>query len=219
MVQAILAGRKTMTRRAVKFKSLDPASVGAVHQDGSGKGWIAWQPGKNITPEDTKAAYPDEAGFKCPYGQIGDVLWVRETFRTIKGNVTGSEYDFPDDTLYAADGACGPFRPSIFMPKAACRIFLEITDIRVERLNDVSEEDAVAEGVEWRIMGPEYGRLQGKRLYKDYAHPNELLTGPVFAKDSFEYLWESINGAESWKTNPWVWVVPFKQIDKPEGFL
>lgn len=195
MVKALLEGRKTQTRRIVKLKHLVvPEVAGAIHPDGSGKGWVAWFPGDGITAEKTAELYPGNAGFPCPYGLPGDVLWVRESFRIIKGNVTGSEHDYTSEMLYKADGDLGPHQPSIHMPKSACRIFLEITEVRVERLQDISEEDAFAEGV-YDGEGP-YG------------------VGHMM----FEYLWENINGVDSWKSNPWVWCLTFKRIDKPEGF-
>lgn len=213
MVQAILDGRKTMTRRIMKFKSLDPAAIGAIHPDGSGKGWIAWQPGKNVTPEDTKEAYPGEVGFKCPHGAVGDVLWVRETWcwpEFLGPEDRGYIYKASENgQLWQDSSQDWTWRPSIFMPKAACRIFLEIADIRVERLQDITEVDAIAEGVQLLFPGCTMG-------YRSYA----VADGGkgVFPYISFKTLWQKINGHESWEDNPWSWVVSFKQIDKPKGF-
>lgn len=133
----------------------------------------------------------------CPYGKVGDILWVRETFRPLIDCETGefSRWDYkagmPDDFYkqYPQKG----FKPSIHMPKAAARIWLEITEIKIERLQDISEEDAIAEGVE--TLG----------LYPGYD---------VSCKGKFEGLWNSINGMESWEANPWVWVIKFKRIQK-----
>ena len=210
IVRAILEGRKTQTRSIIKFKSLDPAAVGAVHPDGSGKGWIAWQPGKNVTPEDTKVAYPGEVGFKCPHGAVGDVLWVRETWCwpeflgpedrgwIYKASDNGEAWEKSDENW--------KWRPSIFMPKTACRLFLQITKIRVERLSEISEANAIAEGC-W------LDKSVGPPGYTVYGMPHWFT-----AKECFENLWVGINGLKSLEANPWVWVLTFKLIDKPEGF-
>lgn len=161
---------------------------------------------------------------RCPYGSAGDILWVRETF------ITGSEMDeneyFKTDEhgdyiskiWYAADRNLDrwfdgeqmkenvPWKPSIHMPKAACRLFLEITDVRVERLQDISEKDVLKEGA-----GSEVRQMWLFGLDKNGR--NE-----VYAR-SFRRLWEDINGMGSWNVNPWVWVISFKRIDKPSTFL
>jgi hypothetical protein len=186
MVQAIMEGRKTQTRRIVKDSML---------QENNGK-------------------YDEEFLLltvkKCPYGEVGDVLWVRETFNSdygfkdMEGNVV------PPGILYKAKVSSLPnglkWKPSIFMPKSIARIWLQITSIKVERLKDISEEDAKAEGVE-KIA--DYGTTG----YKLYTEP-EASYSDIDAKHSFESLWESINGRESWDSNPWVWVIEFKQITK-----
>lgn len=169
MVQAILAGRKTQTRRILKQQDIRIHSI---------EGWPASSTGE----------------VKCPYGQVGDVLWVRET------------WDFGYPYAYKADGALPitKWRPSIHMPKAACRLFLRITNVRVERLQDISEEDAIAEGVSRYPKSPIYG-------YKNYLHEDMYC---LTAVDSFRTLWHSINGEQSWNDNPWVWVVEFERIEK-----
>ena len=140
---------------------------------------------------------------KCPYGEVGDVLWVRETFNSdygfkdMEGNVV------PPGILYKAKVSSLPnglkWKPSIFMPKSIARIWLQITSIKVERLKDISEEDAIAEGVETTKTG-----------YKDYITEGSISD----AYWSFYSLWYKINGRESWDSNPWVWVIEFKQIKK-----
>ena len=134
MVRAILDGRKTMTRRIVKqqadnggyCQSLDPdKGVWLVHNGGS---------------------------IRCPYGQPGDRLWVRETWSAWTGGMTScGEERAPQIEYKATSQSEGPWRPSIFMPRWASRILLEITDVRVERLNDISEEDAIAEGFDLKL--------------------------------------------------------------------
>ena len=196
MVQAILAGRKTQTRRVVKDDLLID-SVGNLCG-----GTINYGQNLDGTPN-----FKNYAKCKCPYGQPGDVLWVRET----------SFYDVDNEEhRYAAD-MCksdieffkGFWKPSIHMPKAAARIWLEITNVRVERLQEISEEDAIGEGVEIIHTAEPTVHVYKKYNIKEYLGT----TNPVV---SFTTLWHSINGPESWNSNPWVWVVEFKQINKPK---
>lgn len=139
--------------------------------------------------------------------KIGNILWVRETFDKVT-------YEF----VYKADDNSGyeflsaiRWKPSIHMPKVAARIFLEVTNIKVERLKDISEEDAIAEGV---FQHSDYGSTG----YVHYGRTDEALTD-IDAVYSFETLWDSINGKDSWEKNPWVWVYDFKVVDKPANFL
>lgn len=127
----------------------------------------------------------------CPHGHAGDRLWVRETWQYAGGN-TGIWYAATD--LKADDGnsPVSHWKASIHMPRKSSRITLEITGVRVERLNEISEDDAKAEGAPWAAMwAPQEG-----------SH-----------KAGFAQLWESINGAGSWEANPWVWVVDFKRLE------
>lgn len=175
MVRALLAGTKTQTRRAVK------AAEGIVH-----------------------------ANSRSPYGRPGDRLWVRESFcaygrweKRYNEKKQRDEWRFIDMTresgyfyLYAADNpdvqvekgrSLTPgwhTRPALFMPRAASRILLEVVSVRVERLQAISEQDAIAEGIE-RVAG-----------------------SPV---DSYRSLWERINGTGGWDANPWIWVVEFRR--------
>lgn len=139
-----------------------------------------------------------------PYGKIGDRLWVRETFCPIfpqdpdYNNGEPIEYDYRADYQHGTRlgdvlGIKKIWKPSIFMPRDAARITLEITNIRVERLNDISEEDALAEGVK-------------KKVILDWP----LITRAAWCE--FRNLWSGINGEESWDLNPWVWVIGFKRI-------
>ena len=95
------------------------------------------------------------------------------------------------------------WKPSIFMPKEACRLFLEVTDIRVERLQDISEEDAISEGIE-RL------KPDGDLSYKSYAVDYDACVFPIV---SYQTLWQKINGKESWDENPFVWVIEFKKLE------
>lgn len=194
MVEAILEGRKTMTRRKVK----------------SDENIIQWNP----IVLNGYGGFCNEHGnpVKCKYS-IGDILWVKEMYyaygywkkygltKTGKQkwrfiDVTNkcfvySYFENPPEKLRKNSyrGLGWYKRNSLFMPKTACRIFLEITDIKVERLQDISFEDICHEGYDYRIMS----RNIGSFLY-------------------FKNLWESINGTESWDQNPFVWVLNFERI-------
>lgn len=195
MVRAILEGRKTQTRRIVKLT--DSGRVKAV---GSARNWHLDDP---------------NAYLACPYGQPGDRLWVRETFLEI-GNldpgfiVYRADYPecVPDGLENIPSASAIKWKPSIHMPRSASRMTLEITNIRVERLNDISEEDAIAEGVDHRecptYQSPE--QLEHMIRFGSYAWTIDYPGG-------FKSLWESINGEDSWGANPWVWVIEFERIE------
>jgi len=175
MVQAILEDRKTMTRRIMNDQpneKLFPCGTGCQY-------WAN-------DPNDLKAKY-----YKAKY-EIGDILWVRETWRKNNGMPTG--YPFEYRATAEADGVPidEPWKPSIFMPREAARIFLKVTRVRVERLQDISGEDAMKEGVKVESMFP-------------------LCIGDSYR--AFSILWESINGKESWDANPWVWVYEFERVE------
>lgn len=180
MVQAILEGRKTQTRRIIKKQ---PHGAGEWILQG-----ISWL-FPNVCPY---------IKLKCPYGQPGDILWVRETWLDDpRGSFDGEsscyyyKANMPDPNIWN-----GYWRPSIFMPKEACRIRLEVIDVRVEGLNDISEEDAIAEG----ITLPNYAEEAITDVH--YPDPSEI----------YALLWESINGKGSWGNNPFVWVITFKKL-------
>lgn len=192
MVQALLEGRKTMTRRILKVKGCKPFIPDA-----------SWD---KETIEKWNKDY-------FPYGKVGDLLWVRETWSKVTSKiqthpVTIFKANFTDTiedlTKYMKDNNC-TWKPSIHMPKAAARIWLKITDISVERLQDISEEDAQDEGVLFIDD-------QGIVVYKSYLAQEPFHWSIRTAKKSFETLWQKINGFESWNTNPWVWVIRFDVI-------
>lgn len=228
MVRAILEGRKTITRRVVK-----PRPSSGAH----------WQP----IVLSGHGGFVDGHGapLRCPYGQPGDRLWVRETFQVVGYGGFGqstergyesfetigvefaaggdpSTFDFlngkpvegtPKTVDYAmanrmSDSGPEGNRPSIHMPRWASRITLEVTGVRVERLQDISDADAISEGVERWVVGD--------NGWRDYmlTPEEESVAGvpPMTAKQSFQTLWKSINGASSWNNNPWVWVVEFKRV-------
>lgn len=205
MVRALLAGTKSQTRRALRVQ---PDS----HHWESLPGYELKR-SKIVTIKERCAvkfshSIPQNREWDtaldwllCPYGQPGDRLWVRETWG----------YDWYDDgqtrawkrPVYRADpgaqpsdqGDPAPWRPSIHMPRRLSRILLEVTDVRVERLQAISEADALAEGVFswWREQDDPAS---------DHPEPREL----------YRQLWESINGVGSWDANPWVWAVSFKRV-------
>lgn len=196
MVQAILNGSKTQTRRVVKLQP--------------GEGEYYEKLGEN------DFAYISKGGmsgpYKCPYGQVGDILWVREKtvyvhldhahdllegFKSKRQIIYGT--DFHDDwMIYAKEKYGYKWTPSLFMAKHHCRIFLKITNLRVERLQDISEEDAISEGI---------------------TYPAGFSVEEDFPSLIFSELWESINGLESWDANPWVWVIEFERIERPLIFV
>lgn len=203
MVQAILEGRKTQTRRVVKPQGK------AVCFD------VVM--GTNITdkwPRNLDAEGRWISDMKCTYGKVGDVLWVRESFTKSNNGTVLFRADATDATgqrWYSIEKGDPnkevKWKPSIHMPFEAARIFLEITDVRVQRLQDITPIDARFEGIEYL----ERGDLSGWRNYmNEYAtYASTML--------SFVSLWKSINGEDSWNSNPWVWVVEFKHITKEEA--
>jgi hypothetical protein len=158
---------------------------------------------KSQTRRIVKGEVVDRAAAKgCPHGTTGDRLWVRETFATGYGGVFYRASE--GDNCKSISGAIVPWKPSIFMPRKLSRLTLEITAIRVERLQQISEADARAEGVEpCEVLGTSGG-------FKDYV---DLNNGCESAYASYHSLWESINGKGSWQKNPWVWVIEFRQIE------
>jgi hypothetical protein len=186
MVPALLDGTKTQTRRVVKAKHLPfVENLLGAFLDGR------W----NQRP--------------LPYGQPGDRLWVRETHRKVIGQ-TGAwiETDYRatythGDRLGDVVGKPAKWTPAIHMPRDASRILLEVTELRVQRLQEISEDDAIAEGVE----------RAGERFkgYLPLVHDGKV-HDLALAKSSYSQLWESINGPGSWAANPWVWVIEFKRV-------
>jgi hypothetical protein len=179
MVRALLDGTKTQTRRVVKAKHLPfVENLLGAFLDGR------W----NQRP--------------LPYGQPGDRLWVREAWAPEQYDAEAMSMDAVDASVrmpaYRADFSGQPaykWRPSIHMPRVASRILLEVTGLRVQRLQEIGELDARAEG----------------------AEPNDAYAGPAKNRDcgwrnGYRILWEQINGPGSWAANPWVWVIEFKRV-------
>lgn len=197
MVRAILEGRKTQTRRIVKPQP-DYSMVGV----------IDW---KDIRASN-ELSLTNAMALGSPYGVPGERLWVRETWgyeltaKAVKASLprAGIPPQAECEAVYyrASDGWNGPWLPSIHMPRWASRIDLTNSCARIERLQDVSEADALAEGVE-------FGLLNGVMVFKNYATGE--MSEPT-ARGSYRSLWESINGPGSWEVNPWVWVVEFERV-------
>lgn len=207
MVRALLADKKTQTRRVVKPQPIAPLSCDL------------------LTGEWVYSLHDDDASWRCPYGQPGDRLWVRETW--CQPCYSGSGFNHPSykyDALYAADDGRErhtlsgnwtqnnrdfKWRPSIHMPRLFSRITLEIVSVRVERLQDISEADALAEGA---FLGrcPCMPR-RADRTPMDMAFRQ---IGCHIHGHEFFHLWDSINGKRpgcAFADNPWVWVVEFKR--------
>ena len=193
MVRAILEGRTTQTRRVIKPKHEFFVDDG---HDGINRVYYPCY----VTGE------PEPQEILCPYGSVGERLWVRETWAVVpkvsddgpkhkaKGDGTGATWRAD----WNGNPSGFPWKPSIHMPRWASRITLEVTGVRVERLNDISEADAYSEGV----------TIPSHYKFASNGRPNDRNEARV----TFETLWESINGPESWPLNPWVWVVEFKRI-------
>jgi hypothetical protein len=204
MVRAILAGQKAQTRRVMTKQPHDDTTV---HVERFHQTVVDRHGDEQPGPETFGAWWDDgETGLKCPFGAPGNRLWVREShwfFQDEHDPVTG--YTPPvlttEDVEYRADGESTRhgWRPSIHMPRWASRITLEITEVRVERLQAISEADAKAEGAPG---------------YEEGVDPPPPEDGCKWSyRSSFMRLWESINGAESWAANPWVWVITFKRLE------
>jgi hypothetical protein len=203
MVKAILEGRKTQTRRICRQGNDNVGHYEAwAICPAKESGWIAWfgQDSENIE-NFTKQAYPN--GFSCPYGKPGDRLWIRENFQYI---LLQSECTGPEDIRYQATAdelelACTKrWRPSIHMSRWASRITVEVTEVRVQRLQAISKEDAISEGCE-------FGNTHGLNVNEE----RERWHGPE--RQNFANLWDSINGKRApWENNPWVWAISFRRI-------
>ena len=203
MVRAILDGRKTQTRRPIKWKQTRFTEIGE-REDGSKWPWS----------EDAEHAC--DFWHPCPFGAVGDRIWVREAFR-VHSRATdvatlvykaSERNSWTEQTRRVPVAVCNKpatpekWTPSLHMPRWASRILLEITDVRVERLNAISEEDARAEGI-----------IDGGCLNCGEPEPCGCANPEPDATDAFAYLWQSIYGQESWNANPWVWVIEFKRVE------
>ena len=214
MVRAILDGRKTQTRRLLRLPP--PADTVKVVRSPSSGRWFSesapWTLGDMFPGADRpeqKVIWRGAHGVRCPYGQPGDRLWVRETW--------GRSTDLVRVYVYAADQHVSRFdilgerwTPSIHMPRAASRLSLEVTSVRVERLQNISEEDALAEGI----------REDGEPWASEYGWgvADRRVWAANTARQRFEYAWDRINGDRAtWDSNPWVWCVGFKRVEAADA--
>lgn len=221
MVQAILNGRKTQTRRIVKPQPIDSIEVDGNLFEGNHKGYVK---------VDGHPAWPLQFAYEFARWKPGDRLWVRETWNQVweckSGKLKGQRFckgdHFPQNHSYSApwfEYAAGPFthdeeppkwKPSIHMPRAAARIWLEVEEVRVERLQSIGEEDAWNEGIEPDPTGcSETQDGEVVWYFKNYAKTGYRY---IPAIDSYRSLWEAINGPESWNQNPFVWVIKFRKL-------
>ena len=189
MVRAILDGTKTQTRRGWKM----PRGL-TWYVSGSMRGE---ETGDICDPASNWWGHVEE--IRCPYGEVGDRLYVRETWAQptmLDPGPTFYRADYPDNVLGKYENLppaeAITWKPSIHMPRALSRIALELTGVRAERLKDCSEEDALAEGVTLEPCHPRRAERMGR--------------------DAYQKLWDSINGAGAWEANPWVWVVEFRRV-------
>ena len=221
MVKAILDGKKTMTRRVVKSNFINHYKHAHIIRQSTDKK----REGKAYfydTPVGSMVLSSQLVN--NPYGKVGDRLWVRETHHVIGGiadyeieEIKQGLQDIKNFVSYKADGYGNPcdggWTSPMFMPRFASRILLEITDIRVEHLQDISEADAMKEGVKsWKVNCSHNGL---KTVYKDYSDiHNDVITynNPIA---SFKTLWDTLNAKKGypWSSNPWVWVVEFKVVE------
>lgn len=203
MVRALLDGSKTQTRRVVKLPHSNPLGI--------------WEPTTISGNTKTGEVIPEQAAIwhtrtgdclTSPYGQPGDHLWVREAWRTIAqaDNQPPRDMDAGYRVWYEADGlhqlGYGKPRPIMFMPRWASRITLEVTGVRVERLQDITEADAIAEGCTKNHNNYYWGGPHSVSGLKQFAT----------ATQAYRDLWVSINGPDSWDLTPWVWVIEFERI-------
>ncbi|HCC6224998.1 hypothetical protein ACOQJR_11170 [Klebsiella pneumoniae] len=195
MVRALLDGRKTQTRRPIKWKQTRFTEIGE-REDGSKWPWS----------EDAEHAC--DFWHPCPFGAVGDRIWVRETWAEAGASAPDLKLyraNYPEHvpSIYENVPPAEEIRwtPSIHMPRWASRILLEITDVRVERLNSIHDVDAMREGIQ---------------NLTTCSHADFGIPGVVNAQHpvrAFQLLWESIHGADSWRANPWVWVIEFKRVE------
>lgn len=171
MVRALLAGTKTQTRRICKLEV------------------------RHSMPE------PEWKSLLrcCPYGQPGDRLWVRETFKKF---TDGYAYRANHWDLELADSVHAPWKPSIHMPRAASRITLKITNVRVEKLHEISKTDAIAEGL-YQDQAGRWTTYSASEKHREHLNPIE----------AYKEIFEKINGAKIWDTTPWVWVIEFSRVE------
>lgn len=196
MVQANTAGIKTQTRRVI---------------DEHLYGFLEWA-FKNKKPL-------GEWVFRNTKYKMGDILWVRETFIDVKEQAEkhfgAVRFHYKADESFVG---CWPWKPSIHMPKEAARQFIKILSVKVQRLQDISTSDAIAEGILPLAMSNAQ-LIEMGQLYFDYSKPAEIMNDGLDPVSSFKSLWQKINGKKiPWNENPFVWVYEYKLTEKPNNF-
>lgn len=199
MIRAVLSGQKTQTRRPMKPIPVYPDAFDGLRREIHDGQVHFWASGAELPAHK----------FRCPYGQPDDRLWVKETharhpqFAEVAYRADGEEFEDADGFTWHPK-----WTPSIFMPRALCRIILEITDIRVERVQNITSDGAIAEGA-----------YEVRKVGDDIAHATWTMDGLDWRYDTpreaFAATWDSIYAADGlgWDVNPWVWVVAFKRVE------
>ena len=202
MVRAVLSGQKTQTRRPMKPIPVYPDAFDGLRREIHDGQVHFWASGAELPAHK----------FRCPYGQPDDRLWVKETharhpqFAEVAYRADGEEFEDADGFTWHPK-----WTPSIFMPRALCRIILEITDIRVERVQDITNDEAIAEGA-----------YEVRKVGDDIAHATWTMDGLDgrydTPREAFAATWDSLYAARGlgWDVNPWVWVVTFKRVVEKE---
>lgn len=233
MVKAILADLKNITRRTkdLEYINKDPGKWMLIH---TGTYKAQTEKDKIVERFGVLFQHKEDlrevVGIPCPYGKPGDILWVREThyrygfwvkngitkkgnqkWKFVAENDTVLYFDNPPATFKISRDKKDPLRPAWykrlgrFMPKVACRLRLEIQSIGVEQLHDITEEDAISEGIQ---------KVSNHNQWFNYLHRENAVPAEMWvrgSRESFKTLWIKINGAESWNANPWVWRIEFRK--------
>lgn len=218
MVQAILNNEKTQTRRTKGLDEINKDPYAWRRKTIEIKGGIK----KGLDPNIYLTFYNVKTGDSIDIANVynsGDILWVRETSMTLRdehlegreGNIYYKTEELPLTGDFLKE--CGyKWTPAIHMKKTACRLFLRVKSVRIELLQCISESDCIAEGASDRLKSTDLDLLKGLKVW--------TIPSPFTAHQfGFLALWCKINGCESWISNPWVWVIEFERIDKPEDFL
>lgn len=199
MIRAVLSGQKTQTRRPMKPIPVYPDAFDGLRREIHDGQVHFWASGAELPAHK----------FRCPYGQPDDRLWVKETharhpqFAEVAYRADGEEFEDADGFTWHPK-----WTPSIFMPRALCRIILEITDIRVERVQNITSDGAIAEGA-----------YEVRKVGDDIAHATWTMDGLDWRYDTpreaFAATWDSLYAADGlgWDVNPWVWVITFKRME------
>ncbi len=211
MVRAIRDDKKTQTRRLMDYQPpgdfINPVCCFIDYSTCAGAAgqWV-W---KCKYKERHESVCYDNKRFRCPYGRVGDRLWVKETFSPLYIDESKKEEEPNPLVIYKSDEVWDDgehtwkWKPSIFMPRRFAKHLLEITEIRVERLQNIYDEDALKEGVFSKSF-----RNPENTFYRDYEDGRWLCS----PRNSFRTLWNSINGQNSWAADPFVWVITFERI-------